>query len=140
MSVLAPVAANAKRSRIASGALAKRLDPDTEVAIASTCNRTYLHLGANADAIDPAMDWLAEAGGTEREELAPHTCVMVDATGATRTLHRMFQRSFMAAKEVRSSTCTGPQSVSMAAACVRLAARSSTGSRTRACCSSVRAR
>src|SRR5207237_252180 len=39
------------------------------------------------------------------------------------TLHQMFQRSFTVAKEVRSSTCIGTQSVSMAAACVRLASQ-----------------
>ncbi len=38
-------------------------------------------------------------------------------------LHQLFQRSFAAAKEVRSSTAIGAQSVSMAAAAVRLAAR-----------------
>ena len=38
-------------------------------------------------------------------------------------LHQLFQRSFAAAKEVRSSTAIGTQSVSMAAAAVRLAGR-----------------
>ena len=38
-------------------------------------------------------------------------------------LHQLFQRSFAVAKEVRSSTAIGAQSVSMAAAAVRLAAR-----------------
>ena len=38
-------------------------------------------------------------------------------------LHQLFQRSFAAAKEVRSSTAIGAHSVSMAAAAVRLAAR-----------------
>ena len=38
-------------------------------------------------------------------------------------LHQLFQRSFAVAKEVRSSTAIGTQSVSMAAASVRLAAR-----------------
>lgn len=37
------------------------------------------------------------------------------------TLHQMFQRSFAVAKEVRSSTDIGTQSISMAAAAVRLA-------------------
>jgi glutamyl-tRNA reductase len=37
------------------------------------------------------------------------------------TLHQMFQRSFATAKEVRSSTDIGTQSISMAAAAVRLA-------------------
>jgi glutamyl-tRNA reductase len=38
-------------------------------------------------------------------------------------LHRLFQRSFAVAKEVRSTTRLGAESVSMAAATVRLAAR-----------------
>lgn len=37
------------------------------------------------------------------------------------TLHQLFQRSFAVAKEVRSATAIGSHSVSMAAACVRLA-------------------
>ncbi len=39
------------------------------------------------------------------------------------TLHQLFQRSFAVAKEVRSSTEVGAHSISMAAACVRLAAQ-----------------
>ncbi len=39
------------------------------------------------------------------------------------TLHQLFQRSFATAKEVRSATAIGAQSVSMAAAAVRLAGR-----------------
>jgi glutamyl-tRNA reductase len=39
------------------------------------------------------------------------------------TLHQLFQRTFSVAKEVRSSTDIGAQSVSMAATAVRLAAR-----------------
>ncbi len=39
------------------------------------------------------------------------------------TLHQMFQRSFAIAKEVRSSTAIGAQSISMAAAAVRLASQ-----------------
>ncbi|OGA38762.1 MAG: glutamyl-tRNA reductase [Betaproteobacteria bacterium RIFCSPLOWO2_12_FULL_68_19] len=38
-------------------------------------------------------------------------------------LHKLFQRSFAVAKEVRSNTCIGAASVSMAAAAVKLAAR-----------------
>ena len=38
-------------------------------------------------------------------------------------LHRLFQRSFAVAKEVRSNTQVGASSVSMAAATVKLAAR-----------------
>ena len=39
------------------------------------------------------------------------------------TLHQMFQRSFAVAKEVRTSTEIGAHSISMAAACVRLASQ-----------------
>ncbi|MBS7806923.1 glutamyl-tRNA reductase [Variovorax sp. PCZ-1] len=39
------------------------------------------------------------------------------------TLHQMFQRSFAVAKEVRSSTDIGTQSISMAAAAVRLSSQ-----------------
>jgi glutamyl-tRNA reductase len=39
------------------------------------------------------------------------------------TLHRLFQRSFAVAKEVRTTTRIGAESVSMAAAAVKLAAR-----------------
>ena len=41
------------------------------------------------------------------------------------TLHQMFQRSFAVAKDVRSSTEIGSHSISMAAAAVRLASKSS---------------
>ena len=139
-------------------ALADRFRSNAEVAIVSTCNRTELYLGADAGAVGPAMDWLAEAGGTDRERLGLHTYVLEDGAAARHafrvasgldsmvlgepqilgqfkhamreaetagtlggTLHQMFQRSFTVAKEVRSSTCIGTQSVSMAAACVRLA-------------------
>jgi len=47
-----------------------------------------------------------------------------DAAGTLGTmLHQLFQRSFSVAKEVRTSTELGAHSISMAAACVRLAAQ-----------------
>ena len=47
-----------------------------------------------------------------------------DAAGTLgSTLHQLFQRSFAVAKEVRSSTAIGAHSISMAAACVKLAAQ-----------------
>ncbi len=144
----------------AAKALAERFGAQPEVAIVSTCNRTEVYLGAEAEAIEPALHWLAEAGGTDRERLATHTYVLEDASAARHafrvasgldsmvlgepqilgqfkhamrqaetagtlggTLHQMFQRSFTVAKEVRSSTCIGTHSVSMAAACVRLASQ-----------------
>lgn len=131
-----------------------------EVAIVSTCNRTEVYLGAESGVVDAAMDWLAEAGRTERSDLIQHAYVLEDGAAARHafrvasgldsmvlgepqilgqfkhamreadsagtlggTLHHMFQRSFSVAKEVRSSTAIGAQSVSMAAACVRLASQ-----------------
>jgi glutamyl-tRNA reductase len=46
-----------------------------------------------------------------------------DAGSLGTTLHQLFQRTFAVAKEVRSQTAIGEQSVSMAAAAVRLAER-----------------
>jgi glutamyl-tRNA reductase len=140
--------------------LAERFRRDAEVAIVSTCNRTELYLGAESDAIDPALDWLAETGGSDVRQVRQHIYVLENAEAARHafrvasgldsmvlgepqilgqfkhamreaqsagtlggTLHQMFQRSFAVAKEVRSSTPIGTQSVSMAAACVRLASR-----------------
>jgi glutamyl-tRNA reductase len=49
---------------------------------------------------------------------------VADQAGALgSTLNQLFQRSFAVAKEVRSSTEIGAHSISMAAACVRLAAQ-----------------
>jgi glutamyl-tRNA reductase len=50
---------------------------------------------------------------------AVHAAEGAGALGST--LHQMFQRSFSVAKEVRSNTDIGTQSISMAAAAVRLA-------------------
>ncbi len=144
----------------AARTLAARVRRDAEVAILSTCNRTELYIGADADAVEPAMHWLAEAGGTDAERLGSHTYVHEGADAARHAfrvasgldsmvlgepqilgqfkkaireaetagtlggpLHQMFQRSFTVAKEVRHATCIGAQSISMAAACVRLAAQ-----------------
>ncbi|MDI9332255.1 MAG: glutamyl-tRNA reductase [Alphaproteobacteria bacterium] len=46
-----------------------------------------------------------------------------DAGALGTTLHQLFQRSFAVAKEVRTSTEIGAHSISMAAACVRLASQ-----------------
>jgi glutamyl-tRNA reductase len=55
-------------------------------------------------------------------------------------LNQLFQRTFAVAKEVRGTTEIGAQSVSMAAAAVRLAQRIFERWRISACCSSARAR
>ena len=144
----------------AAQALAGRFARHAEVAIVSTCNRTEVYLGAETGVVDAAMDWLAEAGRTDRSDLSQHAYVLEDGAAARHafrvasgldsmvlgepqilgqfkhamreaesagtlggTLHQMFQRSFSVAKEVRSSTAIGTQSVSMAAACVRLASQ-----------------
>ncbi len=144
----------------AAKALAARFGRKAEVAILSTCNRTEIYLGADTDAVEPAMAWLAEAGQTDRTHLGSHTYVLEDAGAARHAfrvasgldsmvlgepqilgqfkhamreaenagtlggpLQQMFQRSFTVAKEVRTATCIGAQSISMAAACVRLAAQ-----------------
>lgn len=141
-------------------ALSDRFRSEAEVALVSTCNRTEIYLSAEQGAVGPAMDWLAEVGGTDRDRLGTHTYVLEDGAAARHafrvasgldsmvlgepqilgqfkhairsaesagtlggTLHQMFQRSFTVAKEVRSSTCIGTQSVSLAAACVRRASQ-----------------
>ena len=144
----------------AARALAGRFRRDAEVAIVSTCNRTELYLGADPDAVEPAIAWLAETGGSDPRQVRQHAYVLEDADAARHafrvasgldsmvlgepqilgqfkhamreaqsagtlggTLHQMFQRSFTVAKEVRTATAIGSQSVSMAAACVRLASQ-----------------
>jgi glutamyl-tRNA reductase len=46
-----------------------------EVAIVSTCNRTELYVGAEAAAVDPAVDWLAGIGGVSSQTLRSHAYV-----------------------------------------------------------------
>jgi glutamyl-tRNA reductase len=52
-----------------------RLVQGSEVAIVSTCNRTELYLGAHADAVQPAFEWLAGVGGLSSQALQDHTYV-----------------------------------------------------------------
>jgi glutamyl-tRNA reductase len=53
-----------------------------EVAIVSTCNRTELYVGAEAQAVDPAVDWLAGIGGVPSHMLRSHAYVMEGASAA----------------------------------------------------------
>ncbi len=66
----------------AARALASRFRSTPEVAIVSTCNRTEVYLGAGSDAVGPAMDWLAEAGRTDRSRLRQHTYLLEDEAAA----------------------------------------------------------
>ena len=129
-----------------------------EAAIVSTCNRTEIYAAAEHMALEPTLQWLAQAGGMSTQDLQGYTYAlqgdqaarhafrvasgldsmvlgepqilgqMKDAVraateaGALGTeLNQLFQRSFSVAKEVRTSTSIGEHSISMAAACVRLA-------------------
>ena len=51
-------------------AFRSRHDRVSEVAIVSTCNRTELYVGAEATAVDPAVEWLAGVGGVPSQTLA----------------------------------------------------------------------
>lgn len=66
----------------ATSALAASVFDDRrgDAAIVSTCNRTELYLGADLEAVEPAMDWLAASGGITRDRLAPHAYVRCRAT------------------------------------------------------------
>lgn len=135
-----------------------RLQPVSEAAIISTCNRTELYCATSAP-LD-VVRWLAESRGLKADSLSPYLYEM-PSEGAVRhafrvasglesmvlgepqilgqmkqavrsaehagtlgtVLHKLFQRSFSVAKEVRTRTDIGTSSVSMAAASVRIAER-----------------
>src|SRR6187551_2690483 len=59
-----------------------RHDRVSEVAIVSTCNRTELYVGADAAAVDPAVEWLAGVGGVASQTLRSHAYVMEGASAA----------------------------------------------------------
>jgi glutamyl-tRNA reductase len=54
----------------------------SEVAIVSTCNRTELYVGADAAAIDPAVEWLAGVGGVPSQTLRSHAYVLEGSSAA----------------------------------------------------------
>jgi glutamyl-tRNA reductase len=54
----------------------------SEVAIVSTCNRTELYVGAEATAVDPAVEWLAGVGGVSSQTLRSHAYVLEGPSAA----------------------------------------------------------
>jgi glutamyl-tRNA reductase len=63
-------------------AFRSRHDRVSEVAIISTCNRTELYVGADALAVDPAVDWLAGVGGVPSQTLRSHAYVLEGPSAA----------------------------------------------------------
>ncbi len=59
-----------------------RLERVEEVAIVSTCNRTEIYVGAEAEVVGPAVDWLAGVGGVPTATLRSHAYVMEGASAA----------------------------------------------------------
>ena len=57
-------------------AFRQRVERAPEAAIVSTCNRTELYVGADADLVLPAMEWLAGVGGVGGSTLRDHTYVL----------------------------------------------------------------
>ena len=67
---------------VALQAFRSRHDRVSEVAIVSTCNRTELYVGADVEAVGPAVDWLAGVGGVPSQTLRSHAYVMEGASAA----------------------------------------------------------
>src|SRR5450432_2934233 len=63
-------------------AFRSRLERVDEVAIVSTCNRTEVYVGADADVVDPAVQWLAEMGGVPAATLRSHAYVLEGPSAA----------------------------------------------------------
>ncbi|MDP9044181.1 MAG: glutamyl-tRNA reductase [Pseudomonadota bacterium] len=59
-----------------------RLQPLSEVAIVSTCNRTELYVGAHQELAAPAFDWLASVGGVTGATLRQHTYLLEGGAAA----------------------------------------------------------
>mgnify|MGYP005613126117 CR=1 FL=1 len=120
-----------------------RAKPVKEAAIISTCNRTELYFATEEPQY--AADWFAEYHRMALHDLAPYlytfpqrdavrhvfrvasgldSMVIGEQAGTLgTTLHKLFQRTFSVAKEVRSTTAIGANTVSMAAAAVHLSER-----------------
>jgi glutamyl-tRNA reductase len=73
---------SAEQLPIALQAFRSRHDRVNEVAIVSTCNRTELYVGAEAAAIEPAVDWLAHVGGVPSQILRSHAYVLEGPSAA----------------------------------------------------------
>ena len=63
-------------------AFRQRVERAPEAAIVSTCNRTELYVGADADLVLPAMEWLAGVGGVGGSTLRDHTYVLQGGAAA----------------------------------------------------------
>ncbi len=63
-------------------AFRQRVQRTPEAAIVSTCNRTELYVGADADLVLPAMEWLAGVGGVGGSTLRDHTYVLQGGAAA----------------------------------------------------------
>ncbi len=140
--------------------LRQRIDPQLEVALLSTCNRTEIYAAGANDVRSPVLEWMANLGRTTTTGLQDHVYaksgheaahhafrvasgldsmvlgepqILGQVKAAVRlaqeqgtlgkTLNQLFQHSFTVAKQVRSRTEIGSQSISMAAAAVKLATR-----------------
>lgn len=140
--------------------LRERVDPQLEVALLSTCNRTEIYAAGERDWSAQVLGWMANLGRTTPQGLAQHvyaksgeqaahhafrvasgldsmvlgepqilgqfkSAVRIAQEQGTlgKTLNQMFQHTFSVAKQVRSQTEIGAQSISMAAAAVKLASR-----------------
>lgn len=138
----------------------KRVGGVSEAAILSTCNRTEIYCGQDADGEQRILDWFCRHTGFNHSMLADnvyrlpdeqavrhafrvasgldslvlgepqilgqmkqafHTAVEAGATG--KVLNRLFQHTFSVAKQVRTDTAIGANSVSVAYAGVSLAKR-----------------
>jgi glutamyl-tRNA reductase len=62
--------------------LRQKLVGAPEAAILSTCNRTELYVAAPAAQVQPAIAWLAQAGGVEAGALREHAYVMQGSAAA----------------------------------------------------------
>lgn len=133
-------------------------DSVQEAAILSTCNRTELYCGLEADNPRVLIDWIARDRCLDRDEFAPYlythhgselirhmfrvacgldsmilgepqilgqmkTAYQTACEAGTlgKTLGKLFQHTFSAAKKVRTDTAIGSSPVSVAFAAVRLA-------------------
>lgn len=131
-----------------------------EAAILSTCNRTELYCGLNANDPEPLLQWIAEEQRLNREDFQPFlythedsstirhmfrvasgldsmvlgepqilgqmkTAYQVASEAGTlgKTLGKLFQHTFTAAKKVRTDTAIGNSPISVAFAAIRLAQR-----------------
>jgi len=63
-------------------ALRKALHRPPEAAIVSTCNRTEIYCAGDAPEFEPALDWLARAGGVSSSELRSHSYQLEDGPAA----------------------------------------------------------